>query len=68
MKRRCLFEKEGLDWARSWEKNYFQSQTKVAITIKNGTNFSAMSEKLVFLVSDKKSGLKLYILYMFINN
>jgi hypothetical protein len=38
----------------------------VAATIKNGTNFSAMSEKFSRLGFDKKSGLKLYVLYMFI--
>jgi hypothetical protein len=34
---------------QSHGKKYFQSQTKVAATIKNGTNFSAMSEKLKYL-------------------
>jgi hypothetical protein len=46
--------------------NYFQSQTKVAAMIKNGTNFSAMSERLNLGRGDKDFGSNLYVLYMFI--
>jgi len=45
---------------------YLQSQTKVAAIIKKGTSFSATRKKLVLGDFDKNSGLKLYILYMFI--